>query len=180
MRRTTSPPRCARGRPGEAGSGVNAERITSTQRTASAQQYTCAQAWTALSAAHARIARDLADALARGCGLTVNEFEILLRLHSAAGQCLRLGELNDFVPLTQPALSRAVTRLAGRGLVSRAGAPGDGRGVLIVLAAAGESALRRAVPVHAQAIRAALLDRLAPVEQDQLAQILGRIAAPQT
>jgi len=160
---------------------VSAERITSAQGTARAQQYTCAQAWTALSAAHARIARDLADALARGCGLTVNEFEILLRLHSAAGHCLRLSELNEFVPLTQPALSRAATRLADRGLVSRAGAPGDGRGVLIVLEAAGASALGRAVPLHAEAIRAALLDRLTPAEQDVLAQVLSRIAAaPQT
>jgi DNA-binding MarR family transcriptional regulator len=150
---------------------VNAERITD------AQQYTCVQAWTALAAAHARIARDLADALARGCGLTVNEFEILLRLHSAAGRRLRLSELNEFVPLTQPALSRAVTRLADRALVSRAGAPGDGRGVLIVLEAAGANALGQAVPLHAQAIRAALLDRLAPAEQDLLARILSRIAA---
>ncbi len=78
-------------------------------------EYSCAQAWAALSAAHARIAGQLADALAHRCGLSVNEFEILLRLHGAAGARLRLGEVNEFVPLTQPALSRAVTRLAGRG-----------------------------------------------------------------
>ena len=96
-------------------------------------EYSCAQAWAALSAAHARIDRQLADALAHRCGLSINEFEILLRLHRAASGRLRLGELNESVPLTQPALSRAVTRLAGRGLVTRSGAPGDGRGVLIIL-----------------------------------------------
>jgi len=138
--------------------------------------YSCARAWAALSAAHARIGSQLAGALARGCGLSINEFEILLRLHRATDGRLRLGELNESVPLTQPALSRAVTRLAGRGLVTRAGAPGDGRGVLIILAPAGADALDRAIPVHAQAIRLALLDRLSQAEQDMLAGVLSRIA----
>lgn len=140
-------------------------------------EYSCAQAWAALSAAHARIDRQLADALAHRCGLSINEFEILLRLHRAAGGRLRLGELNESVPLTQPALSRAVTRLAGRGLVTRSGAPGDGRGVLIILGAAGADALERAIPVHAQAIRAALLDRLSQAEQDMLAEVLSRVSS---
>ena len=139
-------------------------------------EYSCAQAWAALSAAHARIAGQLAGALAHRCGLSVNEFEILLRLHGAAGARLRLGELNDFVPLTQPSLSRAVTRLAGRGYVARAGAPGDGRGVLVILQPPGAAALAAAIPVHASAIRAALLDRLTPAEQDLLTGVLGRIA----
>jgi DNA-binding MarR family transcriptional regulator len=142
----------------------------------STQEYSCALAWTALSAAHARIAGQLAGALARDCGLTSNEFEILLRLHAAPGRRLRLSEVNASVPLTQPALSRAVTRLAERGLVARAGAPDDGRGVLVILAPAGADALDLAIPVHARTIRAALLDRLTPAEQELLARTLGRIA----
>jgi DNA-binding MarR family transcriptional regulator len=142
----------------------------------SGPEYSCAQAWAALSAAHARIAGQLADVLAHRCGLSVNEFEILLRLDGAAGARLRLGELNEFIPLTQPALSRAVTRLAGRGLVARAGAPGDGRGVLVILRPPGAAALAAAIPVHASVIRAALLDRLSPAEQDLLADVLSRVS----
>jgi DNA-binding MarR family transcriptional regulator len=142
----------------------------------STQEYSCALVWDALSAAHARIAGQLAGALARGCGLTSNEFEILLRLHGTPGRRLRLSELNASVPLTQPALSRAVTRLADRGLVARRGAVDDGRGVLVALAPAGADALDRAIPVHAQTIRAALLDRLSRAELELLADALGRIA----
>jgi DNA-binding MarR family transcriptional regulator len=142
----------------------------------SGPEYSCAQAWAALSAAHARISGHLTDALAHRCGLSVNEFEILLRLHGAAGARLRLGELNEFIPLTQPALSRAVTRLAGRGYVARAGAPGDGRGVLVILEPPGAAALAAAIPVHSGAIRAALLDRLSQADQVVLAGVLGRIA----
>ena len=143
------------------------------------EQYACAQAWTALSAAHSRIAGQLADALARGCALSVNEFEILLRLHHAPAGQLRLGELAGAVPLTQPALSRAVTRLADRGLLARAGAPGDGRGVLIMLKPAGRTTLGQATDIHAAVIREALLDRLSAADQELLASVLSRVAGEQ-
>jgi DNA-binding MarR family transcriptional regulator len=142
----------------------------------SAEEYACAQAWAALTAAHGRVAGRLAEDLLRSCALGVNDFEILLRLHRAPGGRLRLGELNVSVPLTQPALSRAVTRLAERGLLARTGAPDDGRGVLIVLRPAGQAALDRAIPVHARAIREALLDHLLPEEQRLLADVLRRVA----
>jgi DNA-binding MarR family transcriptional regulator len=136
----------------------------------------CARAWAALGAAHARVAGLLAAALATQAGLTVTEFEMLLRLDRAPAR-LRLAELKTAVPLTQPALSRAVTRMADRGLLARSGAPEDGRGVLIGLTPAGREVLRRAIPVHAQVIRAALLDRLTAAEQRTLAEVLGRITA---
>lgn len=142
----------------------------------SAEEYACAQAWAALTAAHARVAGLLAANLARSCGLTVTEFEILLRLDRAPGRRLRLSELNGAVPLTQSALSRAVTRLSGRDWLTRLGAPEDGRGVLVALTSAGEQVLRQAIPVHASTIRAALLDQMSPREQQVLAAALGRVA----
>jgi DNA-binding MarR family transcriptional regulator len=140
-------------------------------------EYACARAWAALGSAHARVAGLLADALSHECGLAVTEFEILLRLDAAADRRLRLSELNPAIALTQPALSRAVSRLAARGLLGRAGAPEDGRGVLISLTAAGQVALAAAIPVHARVIGAALLDRLSAAEQATLTEMLGRIAS---
>lgn len=138
-------------------------------------EYACARVWVALSAAHAHVAGRLASALARECALTINEFEILLRLDQAGDGGARLGELLSAVPLTQPALSRAVGRLAGRGLLTRAGAPGDGRGVVILLSEAGQQSLHTAIAVQADVLRTALLDQLSPAEQDVLVQVLGRI-----
>jgi DNA-binding MarR family transcriptional regulator len=146
-----------------------------------AGEYACAQAWAALTAAHAQIAGQLAGALARHCGLSINDFEILLRLDRASEgehrDALRLGELQSAVPLTQPALSRAVARMAGRGWLARSAAPGDGRGVLIAITAAGREVLRQAIPVHARTIRSALLDRLSEAEQALLADVLRRVVA---
>jgi DNA-binding MarR family transcriptional regulator len=138
--------------------------------------YECARAWSALTAAHARVCGRLSDALAAGCGLTINDFEILLRVDHAPGEGLRLGELCSAVPLTQPALSRAVARLAQRGAVARCGVPTDRRGVLITMTPAGRDLLRSAIPVHASVVRDVLLDRLSPAEQDLLTRTLTRVA----
>jgi DNA-binding MarR family transcriptional regulator len=143
----------------------------------SGEEYACAQAWALLSAAHGRISERLAADLAHTSALSINEFEILLRLERAPGLSLRLGDLNATVPLTQPALSRAVTRLADRGLLVRHGSPDDRRGVIVVMESAGQALLARAIPVHAQVIREALLDHLSADEQRLLADVLQRVMA---
>jgi DNA-binding MarR family transcriptional regulator len=142
---------------------------------AKAGEYGCAWAWTALTAAHARITERLSSALA-GLGLSINDFELLLRLDRAPPPGLRLAELNSAVRLTQPSLSRAVSRLERRGWLRRAGAPDDRRGILASITPAGRDVLSHAAAAHAEAIRDLLLDRLTPDEQELLARALTRVA----
>jgi DNA-binding MarR family transcriptional regulator len=137
--------------------------------------YACARAWTALSAAHARVAERLTGALSRRCGLSINDFEVLLRLEQVPPPGLRLGDLSPAVRLTQPSLSRMIARLEQHGWLARTGDPNDGRGVLVALTPTGQEVLHAAVPVHAQTIRETLLDRLRPDEQDLLSAALSRI-----
>jgi DNA-binding MarR family transcriptional regulator len=148
----------------------------SPEATDHSDEYACARAWAALTAAHARIADRLTAALARSCGLSINDFEILLRLDRVPPPGLRLCELNSAVRLTQPSLSRAVARLGRRGWLTRSGVPDDGRGVVVAVTADGRDVLGRAAPVHAQTIREFLLDPLTPSELDLLARALGRVA----
>ncbi|RBM21451.1 MarR family winged helix-turn-helix transcriptional regulator [Streptomyces sp. PT12] len=136
---------------------------------------TCARAFTALADAHARVSEALGAALAASCGLTVNDFEVLVRLSAAPPPGLRLKDLAPAVRLTQPSLSRLVARLESGGLVARSGAPDDRRGVLITLTPAGRAALEEAVPIQTRIVRELLLDRLTPEEQDLLARALTRI-----
>lgn len=136
----------------------------------------CAQAWAALTAAHALVTEQLSEALTRTCGLSINEFQIMLRVSRAPDPGVRLGDLCDAVRLTQPSLSRAAARLERQGWLRRAGAPGDGRGVLVTLTPAGREVLARGSAVHTQTIHELLLDRLTPGEQDLLARALTRVA----
>jgi len=147
---------------------------------AGVSEHACARAWAALTAAHARVASQLTAALQRECGLTITDFEILLRLdagHGAghgAGQ--RIGDLTGPIRLSQPALSRAVARLAGRGFLTRSGSPADARCVLVTLTPAGRDVLATAAGVHASVINEALLGRISPAEQEVLARVLARVA----
>jgi DNA-binding MarR family transcriptional regulator len=136
----------------------------------------CAEAWAALTAAHALVIDQLSAALTRTCGLSINEFQILLRVDRGPEAGVRLGELCPAVRLTQPSLSRAVTRLERHGWLGRAGAPGDGRGVMITMTTAGREVLARGSAVHAQTISETLLGRLTPDEQELLARALTRVA----
>ena len=121
-------------------------------------EHACARAWAALTAAHARVASQLTAALQRECGLTITDFEILLRLDAGHGAGQRIGDLTGPIRLSQPALSRAVARLAGRGFLTRSGSPADVR------------------CVHASVINEALLGRISPAEQEVLARVLARVA----
>jgi DNA-binding MarR family transcriptional regulator len=143
-------------------------------------EHACARAWAALTAAHARVASQLSAALQRECGLTITDFEILLRLDAGPGPGLsagqRIGDLTGPIRLSQPALSRAVARLAGRGFLTRSGSPADARCVLVTLTPAGRDVLATAAGVHASVINEALLGRISPAEQEVLARVLARVA----
>jgi DNA-binding MarR family transcriptional regulator len=138
--------------------------------------YASARVWSALAAAHAVVTDRLAVALMDATGLSINDFEVLLRLEGVPPPGLRLGDLQQTVRLSQPALSRMAARLENRGLLRRAGDPTDRRGVVLTSTAAGQRLLRLAVAIHAETLQAALLDRLTAGEHDQLADLLDRIA----
>jgi len=137
--------------------------------------YVFARAWSALTAAHAILTERLGLALMDATGLNINDFEVLLRVEGVPPPGLRLGDLQQTVRLSQPALSRMAARLENRGLLRRAGDPTDRRGVVLTITPAGQGLLRRAVAVHAETLQATLLDQLTPDEHDQLADMLDRI-----
>jgi DNA-binding MarR family transcriptional regulator len=138
--------------------------------------YACTRVWSALTAAHAIVTERLGLALMDATGLSINDFEVLSRLPGVPPPGLRLGDLQEFVRLSQPALSRTAARLENRGLLRRAGDPTDRRGIVLTITPAGQGLLRRAAAVHAQTVRSSLLDRLSPEQRDQLADLLDRVA----
>jgi DNA-binding MarR family transcriptional regulator len=117
-------------------------------------------AWEALLAAHAALMKQFA---AEGIWdeLSMREYDVLYTLAKCPAP-VRISELNRHVLLSQPALSRLVDRLAGRGLVRRAADPADGRGVRLSLTAAGWQLQRRIGRAHARGVARAMtagLDR---------------------
>ena len=135
----------------------------------------CTLAWRTLRLAHDRVAARLGTALADECGLAINEFDVLLFLHSRAGAEVRAGALRDAVALSQPALSRLVARLDARGLLTRSPAADDGRATVVCLTEAGFTLLDRAIAVHARTVHETLTDKFSAVERAALLRTLSQI-----
>ncbi|MEJ7707684.1 MAG: MarR family transcriptional regulator [Nocardioidaceae bacterium] len=76
-----------------------------------------------------RLDRDLRE----GHGLSLPEYEILVRLSEAPEHRLRMAELADSVKNSRSRITHAVTRLEKAGLVGRSQCTSDGRGVFAIL-----------------------------------------------
>ena len=135
----------------------------------------CARAWQTLRLAHERVVQRLSAELEDECGLAVNEFDVLLYLHTHAGEAVRITMLLEAVPLSQPALSRLVARLAARGLLSRSAAEGDRRAVVVCLTESGTALIERAIAVHARVVHETLTSKFSEAEQAALLETLSQI-----
>lgn len=135
----------------------------------------CARAWQTLRLAHDRVAEQLDDDLSRQCGLAMSEFDVLLYLRTHQETEVHIGDLQETVALSQPALSRLVARLEERGLVQRSAAEVDGRATAICLTGDGADLIERAIQVHANAVHERLTSRFSPEEQEMLLDLLAQI-----
>ena len=135
----------------------------------------CTLAWHTLRLAHDRVAERLGGALTSECGLAINEFDVLLYLHTHTAEKVRTGALLDAVALSQPALSRLVARLESRGLLTRSPAADDGRATIVSLTAAGAALLDRAIAVHARTVHETLTSKFSPAERESLLRTLSQI-----
>ncbi|MCW3492694.1 MarR family winged helix-turn-helix transcriptional regulator [Microbacterium sp. SSM24] len=109
--------------------------------------------------------RRLADA-----GIGSFEFTLLEALHEAELRRLRLTALAARTNATLPRLSRVVTGLERKGLVTRAACEEDGRATNAVLTDAGEAVYSEAAPLYERAVRETILDGL---DGDGVQQLAG-------
>lgn len=136
----------------------------------------CVRAYNALADASATVTAHLKRELDNRFALGISEFDALLALQEQHDQGLPLSQLISRLRLSQPAVSRLIDRLERRGLIRRLDTEDDRRSVLVQLTADGQKLLQEAIPVHAQCIRDALLDRLSSEERDALKAILLKIS----
>jgi DNA-binding MarR family transcriptional regulator len=108
-------------------------------------------AWVSLLQAHASLMRRLESDLERETGLALADFDVLAQLARAGGE-LRMTELAARALISRSGMTRRVARLVEEGLVRRADADADGRGVVVALTDAGVARLSETAPAHARGI----------------------------
>jgi DNA-binding MarR family transcriptional regulator len=136
----------------------------------------CARAWHILRTAHNVVAVRLESELQRQCQLSIHEFDALLHLAVNENLPVKMLDLLGPVPLSQPALSRLVTRLCDRGLIVRSSAEDDGRARELSLTEQGADLAQMAIQIHADTVQASLTGRISETEQTALLELLNRIA----
>lgn len=103
-----------------------------------------------------RLDRDL-----RAHGLSLPEYEILVRLSEADEMRLRMAALADSVKNSRSRITHTIARMERAGLVVRKSCPSDGRGVFAQLTDRGYQTLVDAAPAHVDSVRRALVDIIA-------------------
>src|SRR6266478_6606557 len=130
------------------------------------------QAWDALLRAHATLLRELETDLESKTGLALADFDVLAQLAMAGGS-LRMTELADRALISRSGMTRRVTRLVHEGLVRRAHADADARGVVVQLTKSGLNRLNVAAPVHMRGVSELFLTKL---NDQELAVLEGALA----
>jgi DNA-binding MarR family transcriptional regulator len=113
--------------------------------------------------------------LTADAGISIQWFELLLRLARSPGHHLRMSDLAAQTSLTPSGLTRAVDRLEAAGLVERAPCPSDRRGAYARLTSEGLARVTSALPPHLDHVDEYLTAVLTPDEQARLGTLLRKV-----
>ena len=118
----------------------------------------------------------LDDDLRRGFGISLTEYEILVRLSEREGRRLRMAQLADALAHSRSRVTHTVQRLEAAGLVHRSQTPEDGRGIVCTMTEAGWQLLVQMAPVHVQGVRENLVDLADPDDFAALGRVMDAVA----
>jgi DNA-binding MarR family transcriptional regulator len=119
----------------------------------------------------ARLNRELLG----GSGLSLADYDVLVRLTDAADGRLRIFELAQDLQWEQSRLSHHLGRMVKRGLIAREECGTDGRGAFVVLTGFGREAITRAAPAHVEAVRTLVFDALSSQQATDLGTAAARV-----
>jgi len=137
------------------------------------------QAWDALLQAHATLLRQLETDLESKTGLALADFDVLAQL-AIAGGSLRMTELADRALISRSGMTRRIARLVHEGLVRRAHANADARGVVGLLTDSGLGRLTVAAPVHLRGVSDLFVANLDDQELAVLESALAKVTIDRT
>jgi DNA-binding MarR family transcriptional regulator len=140
------------------------------------EQTHCVQAFAGLLRAHAATTRRLSAQLTADHGLTISDFEVLLRLARATDRRMRRVDLAEKVVLTASGVTRLLDGLEKSGLVERDSCDTDRRVVYAVLTEAGLEKVREAATTHFAQVEELFGARFDEAEVAQLGSLLERLA----
>jgi DNA-binding MarR family transcriptional regulator len=114
--------------------------------------------------------------LQRAFGLSLTEYEILVRLSERPRRSMRMAELADALAHSRSRVTHTVARMQNAGLVARSSSPEDGRGIVCTLTARGYDLLVEAAHVHVTGVRQYLVDLATPEDFAALGRVMNAVS----
>lgn len=131
--------------------------------------------WVSFLRAHSAITHQLNADLLVAHGLTLNDYEVLLRLSCAPDGMMRRVDLAESVVLTASGITRLLDGLERAGFVEKASCSVDARVSYAKLTDAGRRQLDAAAATHLAGVDELFTSRFTVEELDFLAELLGRL-----
>ena len=128
-----------------------------------------------MARAHVAAMRRFNGELSSAHGLTLNDYEVLLRLAQAPDRMMRRVDLARSVVLTPSGITRLLEGLERCGYVERASCSSDARVTYALLTDEGYVKLRQASATHVEGIRSHFAGRFSSEELETLVALLSRL-----
>ena len=138
-------------------------------------QSTGVRAFAALLRAHAASTRALNAQLLADHGLTLSDYEVLLRLAWSPDRRMRRVDLANEVLLTASGITRLLDGLEKAGWVERGTCDSDRRVVYAVLTESGLTKLREAAVSHVAQVEELFTERFNAAELETVGNLLSRL-----
>ena len=132
-------------------------------------------AWRSFFTMRRQLDHALSARLQRESAVSIAEYEVLLALHDDPEPNVRIKDISARTGWEKSRVSHQVTRLARRGLVTRADGGTDGRGSWITLTGTGRRAIDDAIETHTQAIRQYFFDALGDRDAELIRSLSERV-----
>jgi DNA-binding MarR family transcriptional regulator len=135
------------------------------------------ESWVSFLRTHAAITRQLNADLLNAHGLTLSDYEVLLRLANAENRMMRRVDLAQSVLLTASGITRLLDGLERSGCVEKVACDSDARVSYAKLTPAGLRKLKEAAETHLAGIEELFTGRFSDDELERLADLLSRLPA---
>lgn len=108
-------------------------------------------------------------------GLSMPEYEILVRLSEAPGRAVRMAELASAVAHSRSRITHTISRLEKAGMVVRGQCSDDGRGVSAVLTDQGFDVLAAAAHTHVTGVHDYLIANAGAEDFEALGRVMQKV-----
>ncbi|MCY7399924.1 MAG: MarR family transcriptional regulator [Nocardioides sp.] len=134
------------------------------------------RAWRALMMGMTLLNERLDDDLRRDCGMSLTEYEVLVRLSERPQRAMRMAHLADAMAHSRSRVTHTVARMETAGYIVRGTTPEDGRGVVATMTDKGHDLLVSAAPGHVESVRRHMVDLVDAADFLALGRVFDKVS----